>query len=412
MPESEEFASQISNMLEAQLRRRGITDAVVLGAMESVPRHEFVSEEFRARAYDDVPLPIGDGQTISQPYIVAAMTAALRLRPGDRVLEIGTGSGYQAAILSRIAKEVFSVERRPELALSALARLERLGYAKVHVHCGDGTLGLPEFPSFDAILVAAAAPVIPQPLLAQLAEGGRMIVPVGDAEHQELQLIEKRGKSFRNTALEGCRFVLLVDDGSKDGTAAVAEYFRIKIPTLRVVSNGVNRGKGFSVRHGMQEARGRIALFTDADLSAPIEEAGKLIDALGTNDLAIGSRAVDRSLISVHESPFREFAGIIFNKIVRIVLWLPFVDTQCGFKAFRRERCAILFEQQRIERFGFDPELLYLARHHGLRAVEIPVRWGHSPATKVNMLRDSMQMFLDVFTIRWNSLLGRYPRKA
>jgi glycosyltransferase involved in cell wall biosynthesis len=206
--------------------------------------------------------------------------------------------------------------------------------------------------------------------------------------------------------------VLVVDDGSKDGTAAVADYFRIKIPTLRVIANGVNRGKGYSVRHGMQEARGRIALFTDADLSAPIEEAGKLIDALDTHDVAIGSRAMDRSLISVHESPFREFAGIIFNKIVRIILWLPFVDTQCGFKAFRREPCAILFQQQTIERFGFDPELLYLARHHGLRAVEIPVRWGHSPATKVSMPRDSIQMFIDIFTIRWNSLCGRYPRRA
>jgi glycosyltransferase involved in cell wall biosynthesis len=206
--------------------------------------------------------------------------------------------------------------------------------------------------------------------------------------------------------------VLVVDDGSKDRTAAIAESFRTKIPSLRVVSNGVNRGKGYSVRHGMQEARGRIALFTDADLSAPIEETGKLIAALDTNDVAIGSRAMDRSLISVHESPFREFAGIIFNKIVRVILWLPFVDTQCGFKAFRRERCNILFEQQRIERFGFDPELLYLARHHGLRAVEIPVRWGHSHATKVNMLRDSIQMFIDVFTIRWNALAGRYPHKT
>ncbi len=206
--------------------------------------------------------------------------------------------------------------------------------------------------------------------------------------------------------------ILVVDDGSKDGTAAVAEYFRIKIPTLRVVSNGVNRGKGYSVRHGMLEARGHIALFTDADLSAPIEEAGKLIAALETNDVAIGSRAMDRSLISVHESRFREFAGIIFNKIVRVILWLPFVDTQCGFKAFRRENCAIIFEQQTIERFGFDPELLYLARRHGLRTVEIPVRWGHSPATKVSMLHDSIQMFIDVFTIRWNSLRGRYPRKA
>jgi glycosyltransferase involved in cell wall biosynthesis len=206
--------------------------------------------------------------------------------------------------------------------------------------------------------------------------------------------------------------VLVVDDGSKDATAAVAESYRGKIPGLRVVTNGVNRGKGFSVKHGMQEARGHIALFTDADLSAPIEEAGKLIDALANHDVAIGSRAIDRSLITEHESAFREFAGIIFNKIVRVILWLPFVDTQCGFKAFRREKCGIIFEQQTIERFGFDPELLYLARHHGLDSVEIPVRWGHSHATKVSMMRDSIQMFLDVFTIRWNSLTGRYPRKA
>jgi dolichyl-phosphate beta-glucosyltransferase len=203
--------------------------------------------------------------------------------------------------------------------------------------------------------------------------------------------------------------VIVVDDGSRDRTISVAESFRNKIPSLRVVSNGENRGKGYSVRHGMREARGGIVLFTDADLSAPIEELEKLLPAMENHDVAIGSRAVDRSLITVHESRFREFAGIIFNKIVRLILRLPFVDTQCGFKLFRREACRIIFDQQRIERFGFDPELLYLARHHGLRAVEIPVRWGHSPATKVNMLRDSVQMFLDVFLIRWNSLTGRYP---
>ncbi len=204
--------------------------------------------------------------------------------------------------------------------------------------------------------------------------------------------------------------VIVVDDGSKDRTAAVAESFRGKFSSLRVLSNGVNRGKGYSVRHGMLEARGPSVLFTDADLSAPIEEAGKLISALENNDVAIGSRALDRTLIAVHESRAREFAGVIFNLIVRVVLRLPFVDTQCGFKAFRREPCRVIFEQQRIERFGFDPELLYLARHHGLSAVEIPVRWSHSPATKINMLRDSILMFLDVFTIRWNALLGRYPR--
>jgi dolichyl-phosphate beta-glucosyltransferase len=204
--------------------------------------------------------------------------------------------------------------------------------------------------------------------------------------------------------------VLVVDDGSGDRTAAVAESFRPKLPGLRVLSNGSNRGKGYSVRHGMLEACGALVLFTDADLSAPIEESDKLIAALQRGyDVAIGSRAMDRSLISTHESLFREFAGIVFNKIVRAVLRLPFVDTQCGFKAFRRERCRIIFEQQRIEGFGFDPELLYLARHHGLQSIEIPVRWGHSPATKVNMLSDSMKMFVDIFAIRWNALRGRYP---
>ena len=205
--------------------------------------------------------------------------------------------------------------------------------------------------------------------------------------------------------------VLVVDDGSRDRTAAVAAAYSDRIPNLRVLRNGENRGKGYSVRHGMLAARGKTVLFTDADLSAPIEEADKLLEVMGRYDVAIGSRAIDRSLIQVHESAFREFAGIVFNKIVRIVLWLPFVDTQCGFKAFDRERSRIIFEQQRIERFGFDPELLYLARRHGLKAVEIPVLWSHSPATKINMMRDSIQMFVDVFTIRWNALCGRYAKQ-
>ncbi len=206
--------------------------------------------------------------------------------------------------------------------------------------------------------------------------------------------------------------VLVVDDGSTDRTAAVAESWKEQIPQLRVLSNGNNRGKGFSVRHGSLDARGDVVLFTDADLSAPIEEGEKLLKALENHDIAIGSRAVDRNLIEVHESLFREFAGIIFNRIVRLILRLPFVDTQCGFKAFRRERCRIIFQQQTIERFGFDPELLYLARHHGLSTIEVPVRWAHSPATKVSMMRDSVQMFLDVFVIRWNALMGRYKKAS
>ena len=203
--------------------------------------------------------------------------------------------------------------------------------------------------------------------------------------------------------------VIVVDDGSRDQTAAVAALYTNQIPGLHVIRNAENRGKGFSVRRGMLEAGGRIVLFTDADLSAPIEEADKLLASLTDHDVAIGSRAVDRSLITIRQARFREFAGIVFNVIVRLALRLPFVDTQCGFKAFRREPCRVVFEQQRIERFGFDPELLYLARHHGLRAIEIPVRWAHSPATKVSMFRDSLQMFLDIFIIRWNALLGRYP---
>jgi dolichyl-phosphate beta-glucosyltransferase len=202
--------------------------------------------------------------------------------------------------------------------------------------------------------------------------------------------------------------VIVVDDGSTDKTAEVAKSYSGQIENLRVVPNGKNRGKGYSVKHGSMEAVGDIVLFTDADLSAPIEEADKLLGEMDEYDVAIGSRAVNRALIEVHESKFREFAGIVFNKIVRIILRLPFVDTQCGFKAFRREKSKILFEQQTIERFGFDPELLYLARHHGLKTIEVAVRWAHSPATKINMWRDSLQMFLDVVVIRWNALRGRY----
>jgi len=210
MRDDRELAAVRLEMLEKQLRRRGINDEKVLAAMDAVPRHEFVPAEFRERAYEDAPLPIGDGQTISQPYIVAAMTAALRIKASDRILEIGTGCGYQAAILSRLGKEVFSVERRPKLAAEASKRLGELGYANVHVHCGDGTLGLPEFAPCDAILVAAAAPSVPKPLLVQLAEGGRMILPIGDEENQVLQLIEKLGNTVLTNTLEGCRFVPLV----------------------------------------------------------------------------------------------------------------------------------------------------------------------------------------------------------
>ena len=207
--------------------------------------------------------------------------------------------------------------------------------------------------------------------------------------------------------------IIVVDDGSADSTASIAEEWARQSPSLRLVSNGRNRGKGYSVRHGMLEARGRVALFTDADLSSPIEESEKLLTAIAAgNDVAIGSRALDRSLIEVHQSPYRELAGIIFNGFVRLLTGSPFHDTQCGFKAFLLEPSRIVFEQQRIERFGFDPEILFLAKRHGLKAVEVPVRWAHDPATKVHVLRDSMLMFADLVYVRWNWLLGRYPKQS
>lgn len=205
--------------------------------------------------------------------------------------------------------------------------------------------------------------------------------------------------------------IIVVDDGSSDGTVKIGEAARAAWPALKVVRNPGNLGKGYSVRSGMMESRGRVVLFTDADLSAPIEEADKLLVALKTHDVAIGSRAVDRGLIEVHESPVREFLGILFNKAARLILWLPFADTQCGFKAFVRERSRILFEQQRIESFGFDPELLFLARRHGLTVAEVPVRWAHDVGTRVSTFRDGMKMNLDLLRIRWNSWTGRYPRR-
>lgn len=203
--------------------------------------------------------------------------------------------------------------------------------------------------------------------------------------------------------------IVIVDDGSCDGTVRVVEEALKKYPELRLISNSTNRGKGFSVRHGMLKARGEIALFTDADLSAPIEEADKLLAAICTQkyDVAIGSRA-SGELIEVHQSILRRMAGKIFNVLVRIGTGVNFGDTQCGFKAFRRESTRILFEQQLIAGFGFDPEILFLARYHGLKVAEVPVRWAHVAGTKVHVFTDSLRMFWDLAKIRWNALAGAY----
>jgi protein-L-isoaspartate(D-aspartate) O-methyltransferase len=197
-------------MVRTQIQDRGIGDVRVLDAMREVPRDEFVSEAFRTGAYEDHPLPIGCEQTISQPYIVAIMLQHLALGPADRILEVGTGSGYVSALLSKLCAEVYSVERHAELARSAEERLRRLGYTNVKIRVGDGSLGWPEHAPYDAILVSAAAFEVPAALFEQLKEGGRMIVPVGPAFSQELQLVRKVEGKPEVMVLEGCRFVPLV----------------------------------------------------------------------------------------------------------------------------------------------------------------------------------------------------------
>jgi protein-L-isoaspartate(D-aspartate) O-methyltransferase len=208
--EADPFARERRRMVEEQIRDRDIASPRVMDAMLAVPRHEFVSAEFRRRAYADEPLPIGEGQTISQPYMVAAMTEALELTGGERVLEVGTGSGYQAAVLALLASQVFTIESHVSLAAAAQARLERLGYSNVQVCCGDGTLGLPGLAPFDAVLVTAAAPQVPSPLIEQLGEGGRLVIPVGSADEQRLLQLCKNGGRTTSRTLHFCRFVPLV----------------------------------------------------------------------------------------------------------------------------------------------------------------------------------------------------------
>ena len=206
----DEFAGARRAMMEDQVRRRGVASPRVLEAMLSVPRHEFVPAEFQADAYADKPLPIGEGQTISQPFMVGAMTAALELTGSERVLEVGTGSGYQAAVLSLLAREVISIESHTSLALAAQERLVRLGYANVHVHNGDGSLGFADAAPYDAILITAAAPEIPPLLASQLRDGGRLVIPVGSQENQELLQARKEVGVLHTRVLFDCKFVPLL----------------------------------------------------------------------------------------------------------------------------------------------------------------------------------------------------------
>jgi protein-L-isoaspartate(D-aspartate) O-methyltransferase len=206
------FANQRRGMVDAQLRARGIRDEGVLQAMARVPRHQFVAESFRAQAYEDHPVPIGENQTVSQPYIVALTLEALGLEHSYSVLEIGTGSGYQTALLAELTHRVFSLERHESLARQAEATLKVLGYSNVTTVVADGGQGLARFAPFDAIAVAAAAPRIPEPLFEQLREGGRMVIPVGEPHSQELQLVRKVEGRALVASLGACAFVPLIGE--------------------------------------------------------------------------------------------------------------------------------------------------------------------------------------------------------
>ena len=205
-----DFELARQEMVARQIASRGIRDPRVLNAMRSVPRHLFVLPEYARAAYADEALPIAENQTISQPFMVAAMAEALSLQGHERVLEVGAGCGYQAAVLSCLAREVVAVETHPALATSARERLHQLGYSSVRVEEGDGSAGWPSSAPYDAILVAAAAPTVPQPLLEQLSEGGRLVIPVGKADYQELLRITKRDGRVVQQSLLACRFVPLV----------------------------------------------------------------------------------------------------------------------------------------------------------------------------------------------------------
>jgi protein-L-isoaspartate(D-aspartate) O-methyltransferase len=210
-----------NEMVRRQIKGRRVYDELVLEAMRTVPRHRFVPAYMRGSAYRDAPLPIGEGQTISQPYVVAFMTAALQLSGGEKVLEIGTGSGYQAAILAYIAREVISIERLPRLAEEARRTLAELGYDNVRVVVGDGTRGWPEEAPYDAIVVTAASPDVPRPLLEQLADGGRLVAPIGPRYTQQLVRVRREGETFQREDLLGVAFVPLIGEHGWDQRGSV-----------------------------------------------------------------------------------------------------------------------------------------------------------------------------------------------
>jgi len=207
--------------------------------------------------------------------------------------------------------------------------------------------------------------------------------------------------------------VVVVDDGSRDKTAELVRAFAANAPEVRLLQNPGNRGKGYSVRHGILQSFGEVVMFTDADLSAPMVEAAGLVAAIADGaDIAIGSRWLERTRQTIRQPLYRQFFGRCFNGVTRAVMGLPYADTQCGFKAFTRAAAQTVFQLQTIERWGFDPEILFIALKRGYRIAEVPVSWAHDERTRISYLKDGMRMLQDIAIVRWNALLGRYNKQV
>jgi dolichyl-phosphate beta-glucosyltransferase len=238
-----------------------------------------------------------------------------------------------------------------------------------------------------------------------------IVIPAYNEARRILATLEHVVECIRNN--HWFAEVVVVDDGSRDQTVEVVRAFMEHAPEVRLLENRGNRGKGYSVRHGLLQSLGEVVMFTDADLSAPIEEAHGLFKAIAAGaDIAIGSRWLESTRQTIRQPLYRQFFGRCFNAVTRAVMALPFADTQCGFKAFTRAAAQTVFQLQTIDRWGFDPEILFIALKRGYQIKEVPVSWAHDERTKMSYLKDGMRMLEDLAQVRWNALLGRYDRRV
>jgi protein-L-isoaspartate(D-aspartate) O-methyltransferase len=366
-----DFATQRDRMVERQIAGRGVRDPGVLAAMRSVPRERFLRPELEEFAYQDAPLPIEEGQTISQPFIVALMAEALQLSPRDRVLEIGTGSGYAAAVLARVAREIYTIERHAELADSARARLAELGLDNVFVRHGDGTLGWPEQAPFDAIVVAAGGPHIPEPLLAQLAPGGRLVIPVGEEKAQQLIRVTRRGDgSLEHEDLGGVRFVPLIGEEGWAPEAARARQHPSRPATIarliREVAEPVDdiaRGDLGSLLERIGDAR--LVLIGDAThgtsefyaMRARITQ--ELVRSHGFGIVAIEGDWPDAARVNRYVHALQPLMGRPWRAFARFPTWMWRNHETLEFVEWLREWNAMRDEVTRASFYGLDLYSMY-----------------------------------------------------